>query len=147
MAANKTQPTLGDVNAYIKSIDHKVRQRDACTTLDLMKKVTGAKPVLWGASIIGFGHYHYKYDSGREGDFFITGFSPRKTAMTLYIMQGFREYGDLLAKLGKHKIGRSCLYINKFEDIDLAILEEMVKKSADYMFRTYDSACWEKEKE
>ena len=92
---------------------------------------------MWGPSIVGYGEYHYKYDSGREGDFLITGFSPRKQALTVYIMPGFSQYDDLMTKLGKYKTGRSCLYINKLEDIDLKVLETLIKKSAAYMKKKY----------
>ncbi|MCO5207271.1 MAG: DUF1801 domain-containing protein, partial [Anaerolineae bacterium] len=95
--------------------------------------VTGEPGALWGTSIVGFGTYHYKYASGREGDWFVTGFSPRKQNMTLYIMPGFEQYNDLLSKLGKHKTGKSCLYINKLDDVDLDVLRELVAQSADYM--------------
>ena len=102
-----------------------------------MKKITGLEPKMWGTSIIGFGNYHYKYDSGREGDFFKVGFSPRKTSMTYYVMSGFPEYEDLLEKLGKHKLGKSCLYINKLEKINIDILEEILKSSFKAMQKKY----------
>ena len=88
---------------------------------------------MWGDSIVGFGSYHYKYESGREGDWFVTGFSPRKRNLTLYIMSGFDEYDKLLGKLGKHSIGKSCLYIKKIEDVDVDVLKELVQKSVDHM--------------
>ena len=88
---------------------------------------------MWGPTIVGFGSYHYKYESGREGDWFKTGFSPRKTSLTLYIMPGFNRYDELMQKLGKHKTGQSCLYINKLEDVDMDVLRELVKLSYDYM--------------
>ncbi len=102
-----------------------------------MDKVTGWKAKMWGPSIVGYGKYHYKYDSGREGDSLITGFSPRKQALTVYIMPGFSEYGDLLTKLGKCKTSRSCLYINKLEDVDLKVLEKLIRKSVAYMKKKY----------
>ena len=98
-----------------------------------MKEITGEEPVMWGTSIIGFGSYQYKYASGREGEWFLTGFSPRKQNITLYIMSGFDQYDQLLAKLGKYKTGKSCLYINKINDIDTDVLKELVKQSVEHM--------------
>ena len=98
-----------------------------------MKKITKEEPKMWGPSIIGFGSYHYKYASGREGDFFLTGFSPRKQSLTLYIISGFKRYDELMKKLGKHKTGSSCLYINKLEDIDMKVLKELITESVKYM--------------
>ena len=95
----------------------------------MMKKITGKKPKLWDSNIVGFGSYHYKYASGREGDWFLTGFSPRKQALTLYIMPGFGDYGPLMKKLGKYKTGKSCLYIKKLEDVDQKTLKELIAKS------------------
>jgi len=105
----------------------------------LMQRVTGEKPVMWGDSIIGFGSYHYKYASGREGDWFLTGFAPRKQNLTLYIMSGFELYDELLGKLGKYKTGKSCLYINKLEDVDQDVLLELVKQSAEHVAQTIDA--------
>jgi len=94
-----------------------------------MTCITGEKPKMWGETIVGFGSYHYKYASGREGDWFLTGFSPRKTAMSLYIMPGYGQFDAIMARLGKHKTGRACLYISKLDDVDLAVLEELITKS------------------
>jgi hypothetical protein len=104
-----------------------------------MKKITKAEPKMWGSSIVGFGSYHYKYASGREGDWPITGFSPRKQNLTLYIMPGFARYGELMKKLGKHKTGKACLYINSLDDIHLPTLKELVKQSVQYMAKKYGS--------
>jgi hypothetical protein len=101
-----------------------------------MKEVTGVEPKMWGSSIVGFGDYRYKYASGREGDWFLTGFSPRKQALTLYIFGGFENYDDLLGKLGKFKIGKGCLYVNKIEDINLDVLRELVAKSAEHFAKS-----------
>jgi hypothetical protein len=98
-----------------------------------MKKITKEEPKMWGPSIIGFGSYHYKYASGREGDFFLTGFSPRKQSLTLYIISGFKRYDELMKKLGKHKTGSSCLYINKLEDVDMKVLKTLITESVKYM--------------
>ncbi len=133
MAELKTQENDGDVAAFLNSVAHDKRRADSFAVLKLMQEVTGKEPKMWGDSIIGFGHYHYKYASGREGDWFLTGFSPRKQSLTLYIMAGFDEYNALMAKLGKFKTGKSCLYINKLEDVDEAVLRELVQKSAEHM--------------
>jgi len=101
-----------------------------------MQEVTGEEPVMWGTSIIGFGSYHYKYTSGQEAEWFLSGFSPRKQSLTLYIMSGFDEYEPLLAKLGKYKTGKSCLYINKLADVDQDILKDLISKSVDHMVAT-----------
>ena len=133
MAELKTKPNDGDVELFLNSVDNERKRQDSFKILELMKEVTGEEPKMWGASIVGFGSYHYKYDSGREGDWFVTGFSPRKQSLTLYIMSGFTEYDSLLGDLGKHKTGKSCLYINKLDDVNLEILCELVQKSVDHM--------------
>jgi hypothetical protein len=135
MAELKTRPAGGAnaVKAFLAAIEPPQRRADAQVVLELMREVTGKPPQLWGDSIVGFGNYHYKYASGHEGDWFLTGFSPRKQAMTLYIMAGFTRYESLLAKLGKHKTGKSCLYVNKLADIDLAVLRQLVKASAEHV--------------
>lgn len=139
MADLKTKPTGDSVRDFINSVPDEQKRQDSFAIVELMKSVTQAEPVMWGASMIGFGNYHYKYDSGREGDFFITGFAPRKQALTLYIHSGFEQYEALLQKLGKYKIGKSCLYINRLKDIDLTVLRELVQRSHDYMTERYSS--------
>jgi hypothetical protein len=129
MAELKTKLNDASVDEFIDNITDEQRRADCRAALKLMKKVTGAKPKMWGATIVGFGSYHYKYASGREGDWFQVGFSPRKQNLTLYIMDGFAKYDELMAKLGKHKTGKSCLYVNKFADIDLAVLRELIEAS------------------
>ena len=136
MTELKTKRNKGDVEAFLNNVPDEKKRRDSFTILELMKKVTGKEPAMWGDSIIGFGSYHYKYVSGREGDWFLTGFSPRKQNLTLYIMAGFDEYERLLGKLGKHSIGKSCLYIKKIDDIDVDVLKELVKRSVEHMERT-----------
>ena len=131
MAELKTKINDGDVEAFLNDITDTGKRQDCFTVLELLKKITGAEPEMWGASIVGFGNYQYKYESGREGDWFLAGFSPRKQNITFYIMSGFTKYDELLAKLGKHKTGKSCLHINKLEDVNLSILEEMIEKSID----------------
>jgi len=135
MAELKTKRNQGDVDAFLNSVENDKKRQDSFTILELMKQVTGKEPEMWGGSIVGFGSYHYKYASGREGDWFVTGFSPRKQNLTLYIMAGFDEYEQLLGKLGKHSIGKSCLYIKKIEDIDMDVLKELVQKSVKHMER------------
>lgn len=136
MSENKTRPTDQDVLDFLNNVEHDTRRADAFVVLDMMREITGEDPVLWGSSIVGFGSYHYKYDSGREGDMPLVGFSPRKQRMTLYIMPGFDEYDDMLQALGKHKIGKSCLYINKLADIDESVLRKLVKASYEHMKAT-----------
>jgi hypothetical protein len=133
MSELKTKPNDQSVEEYLTRVDDDKKRQDSATILTLMKEVTGAEPMMWGDSIIGFGSYHYKYASGREGDWFLTGFAPRKRNLTLYIMSGFSEYDDLLGRLGKFKTGKSCLYVNKLEDIDLPTLRELVEKSVRHM--------------
>lgn len=133
MAELKTQPTDQSVEAFLDGIEDEKKRQDSYTILELMKQVTQSEPVMWGDSIIGFGSYHYKYASGREGDSPLTGFSPRKRDITLYIMSGFDQYEGLLAELGKHKTGKACLYIRKIEDIDLDTLRELVRQSVEHM--------------
>ncbi|MCB9108447.1 MAG: DUF1801 domain-containing protein [Anaerolineales bacterium] len=133
MAELKTKPTNHSVEAFLNSVADDQKRQDSFTILNLMAEVTGDEPQMWGDSIVGFGRYHYKYASGREGDWFLTGFSPRKQNLTLYIMAGFDEYDNLMAQLGKYKTGKSCLYIKKLKDIDQAVLRELVKQSVEHM--------------
>jgi hypothetical protein len=133
MAELKTQPTDRDVIAFLNGIPDEMKRRDSFTIMELMQQVTQSKPVMWGDAIIGFGSYHYCYESGREGDWFLTGFSPRKQNLTLYIMSGFDQYDPLLARLGKHSTGKSCLYIKRLEDINLPALEELVRLSVEFL--------------
>ncbi len=134
-----TTPNRASVAKYIAAVENDTRRKDANTLLALMKKVTGDKPVMWGPSIIGFGQYHYKYDSGREGDFMLVGFSPRKANTVLYVLGSLKDDDPLLGKLGKYKRGRACLYVNKLEDVDLKVLEKVIKKSYDATKRYWDA--------
>lgn len=129
MAELKTVPTKSSVDHFLKGITDEKKRADCYQILELMKKATGAQPKMWGTSIVGFGHYHYVYESGREGDWFITGFSPRKQNLTLYMTGGFDQFEDLMKKLGKHSTGKGCLYINKLEDVDTRVLKELIVKS------------------
>jgi hypothetical protein len=133
MAKLKTQLNDGDVEAFLNSVENDKRREDSFTVLEIMKKLTGEEAKMWGASIIGFGSYHYKYKSGREGDWFLTGFSPRKQSLTLYIMSGFSKYDEFMAQLGKFKTGKSCLYVNRLEDVDIKILEELIVQSLAFL--------------
>jgi hypothetical protein len=136
MAELKTKPNEASVEAFLNGIADAQKREDCFAVKEIMEQVTGAEPRLWGDSIVGFGTYHYTYESGREGDWFVTGFAPRKQNLTLYIMAGFDQYDELLAKLGKHKTGKSCLYIKKLDDIDRATLRELVQQSVEHMTRS-----------
>jgi hypothetical protein len=129
MAKLKTQKGAGDVAAFIDGIEDQRKREDAKALLALMEKVTGEKPALWGPSIVGFGDLHYKYESGREGDWFRVGFSPRKQNLTLYVTDYIKEDDPLLARLGKFTTGKACIYVKRLEDIDTAVLEDLVKRS------------------
>ncbi|MAU01245.1 MAG: hypothetical protein CL608_29220 [Anaerolineaceae bacterium] len=136
MSENKTRPTDQSVLDFLNKVDHKTRREDGLALLEMMTEITGEEAVLWGSSIVGFGSYHYKYESGREGDMPLVGFSPRKQSMTLYIMPGFDAYEDMLAELGKHKLGKACLYINKLADVDDDVLRSLIKSSYEHMKAT-----------
>jgi len=136
---NKTVANDMDVAEYLASVDDERRRSEAEAVIEMMRRVTGEEPQMWGSSLIGFGSYHYRYDSGREGDFFMTGLSPRKAALTVYIMPGFSEYGDDLERLGPHKLGRSCLYIRRLDKVDPDALEALVAKSYAFMQEKYHS--------
>lgn len=131
MAELKTQKNKASVTDFIAAVDDEVKRKDSLQLLKIFKEVTKEKPTMWGTSIIGFGTYHYKSErSKQEGDWMLTGFSPRKQNISLYIMPGVSKYKNLLEKLGKHKIsGGSCLYINKLSDIDLAVLKELIEQA------------------
>lgn len=133
MAEAKTKQTKESVTAFLNKIADRERRQDCFALVDIMRDVTEEEPRMWGASIVGFGRYHYKYESGREGDSAITGFSPRKGDLTLYIMGGFDKFPDLMKSLGKHKIGKSCLYIKRLADVDLDVLRKLVTKSVKLM--------------
>jgi hypothetical protein len=137
MAENKTRPTSGNVRAFLDGIENDRRRRDAKTVAKIMKRVTGQPPKMWGPSIVGYGSYHYVYESGREGDYLTAGFSPRKQALTVYIMSGFSKHDALMKKLGKHTTGKSCLYIKNLDDVDLKVLEELIERSVAYIKKRY----------
>ncbi len=129
----KTQKNKASVSAFLKRIADAERRKDCQTLVRIMKKVVGAAPKMWGSSIVGFGHYHYKYASGRENDWFLAGFSPRKNDLTIYLMSGIDRHDALLPRLGKYKTGKSCLYIKRLADIDMAVLEELLAESMRHM--------------
>lgn len=133
MAELKTKKTEASVEEFLQGVADPQQRTDAFRVLELMKKATGEKPAMWGSSIIGFGTYQYKYPSGREGTWFLAGFSPRKGNLTLYIMPGFDRYGQLMQQLGKYKTGKSCLYVKRLEDVDVATLGELIKSSVAHL--------------
>ena len=136
MAKLKTQPTDESVVAFLNGVSNEKRREDSFKVLALMGEITGEEPIMWGSSIIGFGCYQDKYASGRAAEWFVTGFAPRKQALTLYIMSGFSAYDELLGKLGKHTTGKACLYIKKIEDVDMEILRELIEKSVEHVAAT-----------
>jgi hypothetical protein len=141
MPEQKTKPTSADVNEFLDRVADPERRADARTLVKLMRDATGCPPRMWGPSMIGFGSYHYVYDSGHEGDIFLTGFSPRKNALVLYLMGGFDErFMELLKRLGKAKTGKACLYIKKLADVDLTVLQELIEKSLTCLAQTCDAA-------
>jgi len=128
-ATNKTVPTPADAQAYLSAIEDPVRRADCQALAVLMEQVTGKPPVMWGAAIVGFGSYHYRYASGREGDAPLAGFAPRKGDISIYLSCDTEARAALLAKLGRHKMGKGCLYVRRLADVDLAVLEELVRQS------------------
>lgn len=136
MSDLKTKPTDQSVETFIHMIDDEQKRQDAFTLVQMMRAATGAEPRMWGDAIIGFGKYRYTYASGRSGEWFLTGFSPRKQNLTLYIMPGFDQYDDLLGSLGKYKTGKSCLYIKRLSDINMAALQQLVQQSVEHMIKT-----------
>jgi hypothetical protein len=137
MAEPKTAPTGASVTTFIDGIEDTAKRRDARALVRLMRKVTQAAPRMWGPSIVGFGQYRYRYESGREGEWMLTGFSPRKRELSIYIMSGFAGHEELLDRLGPHRTGRSCLYVRRLADVDLHALEELVSRSVDHLRKTY----------
>jgi hypothetical protein len=133
MAELKTKQNVQSVTDFLQAVPDERKRDDNFAILELMKEVTGQEPKMWGDSIIGFGNYHYKYATGREDDWFLTGLSPRKQNLTLYIMSGFDEYDELLKKLGKYKTGKACLYINKLADVEISVIKELIQKSVSHL--------------
>jgi len=137
-AKNKTVVGHASVKEFLASVDHPGRREDAFVLLELMKEVTGETPKMWGSSIVGFGSYHYVYESGREGDLMLTGFSPRKANLVVYVMPGFEGYERELAKLGKARTGKSCLYLGRLAGVDLEALRRLVGRSVEHMRKKYE---------
>ena len=138
MAQPKTRLTDADVDAFLGKVEDPKKLQDCRELVEIMSSATGQPPRMWGTSIVGFGSYHYKYASGREGDWMLTGFSPRKQNLTLYIMPGFSGYESLMDKLGKHKTGKSCLYVKRLDDVDRDVLRQLVKRSIEDMRERYE---------
>lgn len=136
-AKNKTTKTDKSVEDYLSTIAKDDRQADCREILSMMTDMTGWEPKMWGASIVGLGDYHYKYDSGREGDFMRIGFSSRAQNITIYIMPGYQDFSEELSRLGKHKLGKSCLYIKRLSDVDTDVLKEIMQKGLDIMAEKY----------
>ena len=139
MAENKTRATIASVTEFINAIEDRQKRADARKVAAIMRRVMGKRAKMWGSSIVGYGTYHYKYESGREGDFMITGFSPRRQALTVYILAGFGRFDTLMGKLGKYKTGKSCLYINRLSDVDEKVLEKLIDRSVKYMRKNYET--------
>ncbi|SLN46847.1 DUF1801 domain-containing protein [Pseudooctadecabacter jejudonensis] len=137
MADNKTKPTNVAVADFLSAVAHPVRRADGFVLDEMFRGVTGWTPRMWGPTIVGYGEYHYRYASGREGDSLATGFSPRAGSLSLYIMPGYQDYQEILGRLGKHKMGKACLYINKLADVDMAVLEELVRRGLDDLTQRY----------
>ena len=138
MAQLKTKKTNASVSQFLNAVEDKQRRADCKTVARLMRAATGNVAKLWGTSLVGFGSYDYKYASGREGSWFLCGFSPRAKSLTLYIMPGFSEFDLLMRKLGKYKTGKSCLYINNLDDVDLAVLKQLIDESVKHMRSKYE---------
>lgn len=137
MAEPKTKKNDASVTDFLNAVEHPQKRADSLEILKIMEDITSIPPKMWGESIVGFDEYHYVYASGREGDWPIVGFSPRKQNISLYIMPGFSQFEDLLTKLGKHKTSKACLYINKLADVDKDILSKIIQLSVDYMRERY----------
>ena len=133
MAELKTKVNNASVEKFLKTVKDEQKRLDSFKILDIMKKITKEEPKMWGPSIVGFGKYHYKYESGNEGDMCMAGFSPRKEALTIYILPGFERNKSLMKKLGKYKTGKSCLYIKRLDDVDIKVLTELISDSYKYM--------------
>lgn len=139
VAQNKTRPGGEDVDAFLDAVEDPARREDAKAVCALMARVTGEPPVLWGGSMVGFGRYRYRYGSGREGEWFVTGFAPRAGALSLYIMGGFPRHQALMDRLGRYRTGKSCLYVKRLTDVDAAVLEQLLTESVAYMRDAYPS--------
>lgn len=133
--ANKTVPTAVPAPDFIAGVEPPLRRAEALRLDTIFRAVTGFVPVMWGPSIVGYGRYHYRYESGREGDSLATGFSPRASSLTVYIMPGYTDFGPILKNLGKHRTGKSCLYINRLSDVDESVLRQLIRAGLDDLSR------------
>jgi len=133
MAELKTVKNDQPVDLFLQKVEDPNKRQDSYTILEMMETITGEKAKMWGDSLVGFGDLHYKYASGREGDWMLTAFSPRKQNLTLYIMSGFDQHAEILARLGKYKTGKGCLYINRLSDVDQNVLRELIQKSVNFL--------------
>ncbi|MGD8395684.1 MAG: DUF1801 domain-containing protein [Candidatus Eiseniibacteriota bacterium] len=131
MSEPKTRKTRASVTAFLDAIQDPETRRDCRTLARMMREITGARAAMWGESMVGFGSYHYRYASGREGDWFLAGFSPRRQNLTIYIMAGFSGSARLLGRLGRHRTGKACLYVKRLADVDLDVLRELIERSVD----------------
>ena len=136
---NKTKQTNQSPAAFVAGVENETRRKDAESLLEIFAEATGLVPRMWGPSIIGYGRYRYEYESGRQGEFMLTGFSPRKSNIVIYVMPGYSDMADKLERLGKHKLGKSCLYISKLADIDEAVLAEIIHDGLQYMRAKYET--------
>ena len=137
MPEQKTKPTAQDVAGFLDAVPDEGKRHDSYAIMEIMQRVTGEEPKMWGPSMVGFGSYHYTYPSGTSGDSFISGFSPRKQNLTLYIHGGFDQYDELMSRLGKYSTGKSCLYVKRLTDVDLGVLEELITHSVEHMRKTH----------
>jgi hypothetical protein len=133
MTPNKTVPRDDDVDAFLAAIPDEARRAECRTVASLMHQITGVEPRMWGAGMVGFGTYRYRYDSGREGEWFLTGFAPRKKELTVYVLPGLEGFGEILARLGRHRTGKSCLYLRSLDDVDAGVLEELIRAGVEAM--------------
>ena len=136
MSELKTQPNDASVEAFLNTVEDAQKRQDCLTLVELMRQATNAEPIMWGSAIVGFGRYRYQSASGRSGEWFLTGFSPRKQNLTLYILAGFERYDELLARLGKYKTSKSCLYVKRLQDVDLPTLKTLIEQSVEHMITT-----------
>ena len=136
MGEPKTKPTGADVAAYLNGVADERKRQDCFVLVDLMREITGSEPSMWGDSIVGFGGYQQTYSTGKEYEWPVIGFSPRKQSLTLYIMSGFEQYDELLGRLGKHTTSKACLYIKRLSDVDMSVLRELIELSVAHMART-----------
>jgi hypothetical protein len=137
MSELKTKPTDASVQEFLDRVDDPARRKDCEEVLEMMRSVTGKEPRMWGTGLIGFGQYRYRYESGREGDWPLSGFAPRKESLTLYIMAGVERFPALLKRLGKHKVGKGCLYVKRLSDVDPEVLEQLVRSSVEHVRKQY----------